>query len=869
MSSVFNAICAWVNTLPYWEISVFHKIMTGEQITGQDRKDILQYLLEDNGLSAEKAQRPDIKLVQTDKVTSSGSKMWLESISDIKHVNKLVQGQYLTFSSQFTAIYGDNGAGKSGYARIFSCAGFSRNDDQVLPDVTDPTCTLNTPCATFNLQCGGNPVNIPHKLIGTCADLSGFHCFDSKCVTVHLSSANKFSFSPAGLELLSIFAEETDKIRADLKNLIDKYQRPHNFGKLFADGPSHVVNLITGLNHQTKLKDIETLGTVSSDEKTQIDVFEKKINDLKSLNIQKQILEYTQTQADLNRLLASSRTISTALSDHVVSATGTEVANLKTAQEMAAKVGADQFKTDHFKQIGTQAWQLLISSARNLAIGEGTDTHPYPQAGDRCILCHQPLGQPALILFHKLWAFIEGEAQTKLVQANQAIRERSQSLTMVNLRFFSDDSATNRYLSVQNNTLRVTIAAFINFYKGRKQYLLECIKNTAVPEPYAIPADCSQLIENEIKTVIEKIDELKTKNPAEEIKSLEIKLRELNHRIILEQNRSDVESYVSGLIWAEKALKSAGTTRHITRKYNELFQKLVTDEYIHKFNEFLNKLGRPLNVKIETTPQKSEIFRKIILENGPDPSMKIRPDQILSEGEKRAVAIADFLTEVCLNENSCGIILDDPVTSLDLQWRERIAALLVEESKSKQVIVFTHDLPFLYHLNKFVEEYGVNSQNHWIKRGDSDDVPGYVYVNNSPTLEKDYKTEKLALERLDEAKKAAPERQECILKQGFGALRTSYENFIIYDLFRGVVLRFNERVSPGRLTDIVWDYDLAKKVNGKFADISRYIEGHSHSDLFAAQKPTVKTLQDEINEYRTIKKHLKDLTKNCPVKQPS
>ena len=41
------------------------------------------------------------------------------------------------------------------------------------------------------------------------------------------------------------------------------------------------------------------------------------------------------------------------------------------------------------------------------------------------------------------------------------------------------------------------------------------------------------------------------------------------------------------------------------------------------------------------------------------------PDKILSEGEKRAVALADFLTEVALDTTSRSIILDDPVTSFD------------------------------------------------------------------------------------------------------------------------------------------------------------------------------------------------------------
>lgn len=108
------------------------------------------------------------------------------------------------------------------------------------------------------------------------------------------------------------------------------------------------------------------------------------------------------------------------------------------------------------------------------------------------------------------------------------------------------------------------------------------------------------------------------------------------------------------------------------------------------------------------------------------------PDKVLSEGEKRAVALADFITEVALDVTSGGIILDDPVTSLDLEWRETIADILVKEAERRQVIVFTHDLPFLYFLKKHAEELGIDLATHWIKRGNIDGKPGYVYCNNCP-----------------------------------------------------------------------------------------------------------------------------------------
>ena len=53
-----------------------------------------------------------------------------------------------------------------------------------------------------------------------------------------------------------------------------------------------------------------------------------------------------------------------------------------------------------------------------------------------------------------------------------------------------------------------------------------------------------------------------------------------------------------------------------------------------------------------------------------------RPDAILSEGEKKAVALADFLTEVALNQTSAGIVLDDPVTSQDDEHKHFIVNVL-------------------------------------------------------------------------------------------------------------------------------------------------------------------------------------------------
>ena len=71
-------------------------------------------------------------------------------------------------------------------------------------------------------------------------------------------------------------------------------------------------------------------------------------------------------------------------------------------------------------------------------------------------------------------------------------------------------------------------------------------------------------------------------------------------------------------------------------------------------------------------------------------------NSVLSEGEQRAISLADFLTEVELNPNSIGVFFDDPITSQDHHRRERIAERLVDLAKRKQVVILHTILHFSF-----------------------------------------------------------------------------------------------------------------------------------------------------------------------------
>jgi hypothetical protein len=96
----------------------------------------------------------------------------------------------------------------------------------------------------------------------------------------------------------------------------------------------------------------------------------------------------------------------------------------------------------------------------------------------------------------------------------------------------------------------------------------------------------------------------------------------------------------------------------------------------------------------------------------------------LSEGEQTVLGLAGFFTEAEFDPSKSAVIFDDPVTSLDHVRRDKVADRLVQFAKSRQVIVFTHDIAFLTDLLKSADSAEVEVYHRTIQRRGT--VPGYV-----------------------------------------------------------------------------------------------------------------------------------------------
>ncbi len=121
-----------------------------------------------------------------------------------------------------------------------------------------------------------------------------------------------------------------------------------------------------------------------------------------------------------------------------------------------------------------------------------------------------------------------------------------------------------------------------------------------------------------------------------------------------------------------------------------------------------------MKVKLEKgQSQKGRSPYKVVL----DTTDKLRksPEEVLSEGEQRIVALAAFFADATGRNEQTPIIIDDPISSLDYNYEEAATKRIVELAQERQVIVFTHRISLLVGLGEVCEALGTPFTDMYIR----------------------------------------------------------------------------------------------------------------------------------------------------------
>ena len=84
------------------------------------------------------------------------------------------------------------------------------------------------------------------------------------------------------------------------------------------------------------------------------------------------------------------------------------------------------------------------------------------------------------------------------------------------------------------------------------------------------------------------------------------------------------------------------------------------------------------------------------------------------------------------------------------------------------------------------------------------------------------------------------------IRAGMGALRRTIEEIVVKRLFKDAVPRWSDQVRVTTLRQINWDNAEVEEICLLFEDLSRYMEGHSHSDEAMGAPPLVGDFEKRI-----------------------
>lgn len=851
---------SWLSSKPYWEQYLWTLCCDHATLTEDMVEQCFSYLSEYFELIPPTQQdKPKLSLngvvTLAPVVPDAVTQLRLIEVRDFQHVNALSKECSIKCSPHLTLIYGGNASGKSGVARIFANACFSRGQREILPDLKQTTLSESKAQATFLIEDSDGKAHEAYQyLYGDYNDaLKRFAVFDSKSVLIHLDESNKINFSPAYIQVFDRVATAIRRIerRLDSERATKKKENP--FASLFLDitDVSTTVTFCKSLSSNTRDdKFLEHANFVPEVDGAKIITLQNDIEEKKKLDVPVRRAELLANARDLDTLHTSLQLVVDHFTEDKAKEANKIVTNIRTQRRLIEKLSTTSFDDGLFLTIGSEKWRALLVAAKELYDEEKRamgDNDP-----SRCLLCHQELTAKEHGLFQKYWDFLSSKAETELADL-----ARKKNILLADLRSVKASFPKLEESHSGVKFLESIEVKYLNNLRKGFTVIENVLDNWITQIDQLETADCDKIpdvdllrIQTLAKQQISEASNLV--DPAAAIAKLSSELVSLKHRKTVTALKKNALDYLAFLRWSAKADNAnfPAIKMATTKKRKEMFLVAVGENYKQAFNDNLAELGSENNLVMITSGDQGNTVKEYRLEYADD----FNPSQILSEGEQNVCALADFLTEVSLDNSNCGMIFDDPVTSLDHERKDKIARRLALDAKKKQVVIFTHDVVFMSQIVRHADEHQVSFRAHWMRKVNN--VPGHVEEDSSPKLANVAALKKRAHDALSNYEQLKPKAQDTALGNALDYLRSACEALVEEILFAKSIQRYDDHVRIQNLEEVVFDQPLALQLAELHGKISEQLRSHNISDTMRENPLAIEDIKKLRNEFDELHKNL-------------
>ncbi|MFC1629242.1 AAA family ATPase [Gemmatimonadota bacterium] len=805
---IFTSIIEWAKTLPVWEQEVVRRLVMNGVLLEEDEKDILSLIKGGESDEFDPPVIPDPQPIGTMAVS-------LVSLKHVCGVNALAPEQQLTFNypKGLTVIYGDTGSGKSGYSRILmqACRSRELNPPAILPDVFSDTTPPDAQ-ATFVYQEDG--VEKPEDwVVGVTSSeaLGNIALFDSNCARLYVEEDGDLAYRPYGLEIFDQMGNVCRRMKQLLLSEAAAVQVVSFSEQLIHTTVVDAVSSVLSNNSEKNLAELTKLATVSDQDRE------------RTTTLQVQIIQLETN--DPNKMATSRRSLANRLEQTVqkISSAQIEVVNLlpqipnalekrvETAG-FAKKASTVAFSEEPVPGVGSDQWKKMFEYARvySTEVAYPDESFPFIGFDCKCVLCQQPLNDDARDRLGRFADFVTNKAEEEARAADKCYQELRTSVIDQTSGIAEIDDALIEQIAEKYETAAEELRTVRSDFTTLSKFAEDAVSPMAWKALRA-PQVSTQEITSFVSKLKAEAGEFEKNSNAEELANLKQELTLLNDRIRLERLSSSITKAASQA--AEKrqleSYANGVDTGHITRKASEITKEVLTPALCDSLNTELEALDEKyLDVEFASKGDVGNVLHFLKLSNA---SKSANVEDVLSEGEHRCLGIAAFLTELSQSGHKSAIVLDDPVSSLDHNHRDAVARRLVQEAKTRQVIIYTHDLVFLYALDRAATEQQVPLLAHTIARtpkGTGVPVTGiYPETLTVKQLVRHIKNQAEEIALLDELD---TQRRGKVV-ECYDLIRAGYERVVEEVVLQGVVRPFDRAVHTMKLKGVeVQDIDHLK-----------------------------------------------------------
>ena len=645
-------IVAWSNQRSDWQRYLLKRIADGGTFTETDYDELVEDII------AQRIPDTNLDLQSFPFISHSSQMVRLISIEEVHHTNALESPVPLTFDPfGITIIYGDNGSGKSGYARLLKCITRARHQEDILSDVFRDNSSTK-PSASFIIQIKDtnksftwpdSDMREPQQML----------FYDTGCCDEYINTESDFPYRPPAFLIMDRLVEACTAVR----NRIDS--------KLSDNGSS--LDVLPTIDDDMKHTEIgKFLAELSKDSSVStldeliagLDELTESFQDLKT---QEARLLISDTDSEKQRLIRIADKFDS-LSDHfknLKTVLGNDALlriehqrwEIKSLEDALSRL-AESKESEPLNGVGTPSWKELWRSAKHFSETEAYPKSIFPaiDVQSRCVLCQQELDPDSRERLGRLSEFFDDNVQVRLSEVISQYDNHVESIVNLTILPEVEDfrlSDLEQVYPELSNMARNLVTSF----EDRRRIVVDILTSSADridlvaavnPEDFIELEELVDQFHNKASKLRGEADELSDYSIQVKLKAVTRKRKEIELLEDAKESRNAIYKEIARLEICAKLndVKDSAATGPISRKISELSEDSITEYIRDLFTRETDRLNLERVTVAKTRASKGVVLHKPRLVRT---SQQVSLPRVFSEGEKSALGLAAFFTETHLD----------------------------------------------------------------------------------------------------------------------------------------------------------------------------------------------------------------------------